>query len=186
MKSNILKTERLLIRPIHKDDTDAFFKYRSDYIANKYQGWIPKTINDATEFINIVSTKFDVENTWFQFVIVLIETNKVIGDIGVHFLNSEKKQIEIGCTLDKTQQGKGFATEALIKLINFLFNDLDKHRIIASIDPRNSSSIALFERLNFRKEAHFRESLLQNGVWVDDLIYAILKSEWENSSTNKL
>jgi len=33
------------------------------------------------------------------------------------------------------------------------------------------------ERLNFRKEAHFKESLLINGEWVDDIIYAILKKE---------
>jgi len=32
--------------------------------------------------------------------------------------------------------------------------------------------------LGFRKEAHFRESLLINGEWVDDLVYALLKDEW--------
>lgn len=96
----------------------------------------------------------------------------------MHFLDDEKYQVEIGFTLDKNEQGKGFASEAVKETINFLFNDLNKRRIIASIDPRNGKSIALVERLGFRKEAHFKESLLINGEWVDDVVYAVLKDEW--------
>ena len=60
-----------------------------------------------------------------------------------------------------------------------LIFDLKKHRITASIDPRNTSSIRLIERLGFRKEAHFKQSLFFHGEWVDDLIYAMLAEEWK-------
>ena len=50
------------------------------------------------------------------------------------------------------------------------------HRIIASIDPRNVASIKLIECLGFRKEDHFKESYYLRGEWVDDLIYAKLRS----------
>ena len=102
---------------------------------------------------------------------------QVIGDLGIHFLDEENKQAEIGFTLDKNFQGKGYATEAVKEIINYLFNKLNKHRIIGSVDPHNSNSIRLLERLGFRKEAHFKESLFINGEWVDDVIYAVLKSE---------
>ncbi len=59
-----------------------------------------------------------------------------------------------------------------------MFKNLNKHRIIGSIDPRNNRSIGLLERLGFRREAHFKQSLLIDGKWVDDIIYAILKREW--------
>jgi RimJ/RimL family protein N-acetyltransferase len=62
--------------------------------------------------------------------------------------------------------------------MDYLFNTLNKHRITGSVDPKNSDSIKLLERLNFRKEAHFKESLFINGEWVDDIVYGILKSEW--------
>jgi len=55
---------------------------------------------------------------------------------------------------------------------------LNKHRIIASIDPDDKNSIRLVERIGFRKEAHFVESLLINGKWVDDLIYALIEKDW--------
>ncbi|MDX1829685.1 MAG: GNAT family protein [Lutibacter sp.] len=179
MEKVIIETLRLRLRPIDNKDAVELFKYRSDAVTNKFQGWIPKELEDAYEFIKKTSTEIDIVDSWFQFVIIERNSNELVGDIGVHFLDTDKKQVEIGITLDKNQQGKGFATEALKGTIDFLFNKLNKHRITASIDPENNKSIELFERLGFRKEAHFRESLLINGEWADDLIFAILKNEWK-------
>lgn len=173
-----IKTERLFLRPIEKKDAVKIFNYRSDSIANKYQGWIPKNLDDTYEFIKRSSSQINIVDTWFQLVIIENDSHEIIGDLGIHFLDTEKKKVEIGITLDKNKQGKGFATEALKETINYIFNKLDKHRIIGSIDPKNSSSIRLLERVGFKKEAHFRESLLINGEWVDDLVYALLKREW--------
>jgi len=171
-----LETKRLIIKPITLDDKNEIFEYRSDTETNKYQGWIPKTIDDVEIFIGKISKQINEPVTWFQFVIIEKETQKVVGDLGIHFLNDE--QAEIGCTLEKSKHGKGYATEALKLVIDYLFNKLNKHRIIGSIDPQNLKSIGLVERLGFRKEAHFKESLLINGEWADDIVYAILKKEW--------
>lgn len=169
-----LKTERLLLRPLQMEDADSIFTYRSNAEINQYQGWIPSTISDVHEFISFkVSPEFNLTGTWFQFVVIKKHNNELIGDIGVHFLNSDAFQVEIGCTFNKDHHGKGYATEALTETINYLFDVLNKHRIIASIDPRNLPSIRLFKRLGFRMEAHFRKSLFINGEWVDDLVYAV-------------
>jgi RimJ/RimL family protein N-acetyltransferase len=172
-------SDRLIIRPIQMNDADSIFVYRSDAVINQYQGWIPATICDVQDFIrNKVSSEINLPGTWFQFVIIKTDNDELIGDIGVHFLNPDPFQVEIGCTLNKKHHGKGYAAEALTETINYLFDALNKHRISASIDPRNLPSIRLFERLGFRKEAHFKKSLFLNGEWADDLVYAILKSEW--------
>lgn len=49
------------------------------------------------------------------------------------------------------------------------------------VDTRNTSSIRLIERLGFRKEAHFKKSYYLRREWVDDVIYAKLKTEWINN-----
>lgn len=175
-----LETTRLIIRPIRIEDKLEIFEYRSDRETNKYQGWIPTTLLDVEIFIRRISKQVDEPETWFQFVIMEKETQKLIGDIGIHFFDRENKQAEIGCTLNKKFQNKGYATESIKRVIDYLFKELRKHRIIASIDPDNKNSIRLVERIGFRKEAHFVESLMINGKWVDDLIYAMLKKEWEN------
>ena len=161
------------------DDKESIFKYRSDSETNKYQGWIPETIEDVEVFIGKISVEINEPETWFQFVIFEKESDKLIGDIGLHFMDSENKQVEIGCTLNKDYQGKGYAIEALKIILDFLINTLEKHRIVTSIDPENSNSIRLVERLGFRKEAHFVESLFLNGKWVDDIVFALLAREWK-------
>lgn len=178
MENNPVISDRLIIRRIQPEDASAIFEYRSDSDMNKYQGWIPATINDVHHFIaNKISPEINLPGTWVQFAIVKKDDHKLIGDIGVHFLTVDEFQVELGCTLNKNYQGKGYATEALKATIGYVFERLGKRRIIASIDPRNQPSIKLFERLGFRKEAHFRESLLLNGEWVDDLVYALPKDE---------
>lgn len=175
----ILETQRLVLRPIQQEDKNEIFKYRSDAETNKYQGWIPKTIEDVENFISKIATSFNEPETWFQLVVIEKESQKIIGDVGIHFLGDENKQVEIGCTLDKNIQGKGYASEALEFIINSLFTNFEKHRFKTSIDPNNTNSIRLVERLGFRKEAHFVKSLFLNGEWVDDVVYALTEQDWK-------
>ncbi len=174
-----LETNRLIIRPIKVTDKNEIFKYRSDKESNIYQEWIPESIDDVEIFIDKVAKQINETKTWFQFVIIEKETQKLMGDLGVHFWDDENKQVEIGCTLNKDFQNKGYATEAVEKVIDYLFKELNKHRITASIDPQNINSKRLVERIGFRKEAHFVESLMINGNWVDDLIYALIEKDWK-------
>ena len=176
-----LNAPRLRLRPVQLSDAESIFQYRSHPETSKFLSMIPVSTMDVHAFIEKTSTEIDIPGTWFQFVIIENQLNKVIGDIGIHFLDNdtENKQVEIGYTLSANHRGKGYATEALHAVITFLFQNLKKHRIIASIDPTNTSSIKLIERLGFRKEAHFVESLYFHGEWVDDVIYALLAKEWK-------
>jgi RimJ/RimL family protein N-acetyltransferase len=182
-----MNTERLFLRPLKSADAETILHYRSDPIANQYQGWIPKTIDDVHAFIkDRVSPTIDLVGTWYQFVIIKKESDELIGDIGIHFLDADKKQVELGYTLDKNHQGKGYATEALAAIINCLFNELNKCQIETAIDPKNIKSIELVERLGFRKEAHRNENILPNGAWGGDLVYEILKEEWVASRWGRI
>jgi RimJ/RimL family protein N-acetyltransferase len=173
-----LETGRLIIRPIKPEDKNELFEYRSDAETNKYQGWVPKSIADVELFIDGVSKHPDEPETWFQVVLIEKESQKLIGDVGIHFFGEENKQAEIGFTLSKAYQKKGYAKESVERIIDYLFEDLNKHRIIASTDPQNENSIGLLEKIGFRKEAHFIKSLFLNDHWVDDVVYAMIEDDW--------
>jgi len=117
-------TSRLQIRPICIDDKESIFSYRSDPETNKYLSLIPKSVVDIADFISNSSTEINIPGTWFQLAIIERSSTQLIGDIGIHFLNSdpENKQVEIGYTLNKEFRGKGYATEALSAVIDYLFN----------------------------------------------------------------
>jgi len=176
-----ISTERLALRRIRISDAESIFKYRSNPQIYKFQGWKPQTVEEVKEFISEKVAKIpNIPDTWYQLGIFLKETDELVGDIGIHFIDSDNLQTEIGFTLSLEHQCRGYATEAIITVIDYLFNNLKKHRIIASVDPRNIKSIALLERIQMRKEAHFKKSFWFDNEWADDVIYAILKEEWIN------
>lgn len=175
---NILHTDCLQLRPITPADAKAIFAYRSDAQTNQYQSFIPESIGEVTEFIEDCAPELDELGTWFQLVIIHTETDQIIGDLGIHSL--DENQVELGVTIAKEFQGRGYANEAMMNVMDFLFTQQKKHRIIASLDPRNTACISLMDRLGFRKEAHFIESYYQDGEWLDDVQYGILNREWDS------
>lgn len=180
-----LTTPLLTIRPVSITDSEALFAYRAIKSINTFLSQEPKSVDDVKDFIARSSKSFNVPGTWFQLALVEKETNTVIGDIGLHFLDTDplNAQVEIGYTLHPNYHGKGFAFEALQAVISYLFKSLNKHRIVASVDPNNLPSIRLLKKLGFKKEGHFSKSLYFKGAWVDDVIFALLKQDWMQSKT---
>ena len=173
-----IKTDRLLLRKLEMTDSHDFFTYRSLPEICEYQSFMPKNISEAGDFISRIPSSPNIPDTWFQLAIVNKNENTLIGDIGIHFLE-DNAQIEIGYTLAPSYQGKGYAIETLKAVLNYLFSDLKKHRVTASVDPSNIKSIRLLEKLGMRKEGHFIKSYRMGDIWVDDCIYAILEEEWK-------
>lgn len=103
-----LYTERLVLRDITIDDKQNIFDYRSDAEANKFQGWIPETLEEVESFIQRNTKEFNQPESWYQLLITDKETKAVIGDIGVHFIGDENVQVELGITLNTSFQGKGY------------------------------------------------------------------------------
>ena len=86
-----------------------------------------------------------------QIAIALRETDALIGDVGA-CASLDGRSAEIGFTLSAGHQGRGFATEAVGRVIKLLFDETDIESVEAVTDTRNRSSIALLERLGMKLE----------------------------------
>ena len=83
----------------------------------------------------------------------------LIGDLGVCVPEDADGSVEFGISIAPRFQGDGYAGEALHALFGWVFQTMGRHRIHASVDPRNLASMAMLRSLGMRQEAHFRESL---------------------------
>jgi RimJ/RimL family protein N-acetyltransferase len=176
-------TPRLALAPLLPEDAREVFRYRADPEVCRYQTWVPGSLDEVSRFIEgLRSVTFDTPGTWFQLGLRLLDSELFVGDACVHFPADQPHQAEIGVTVAPDHQGRGIATEAVRGLLDHLFGRLGKHRVFASVDPRNLASMALVKRVGLRQEAHFRESLWFKGEWADDLVFAVLKSEWRCDS----
>jgi ribosomal-protein-alanine N-acetyltransferase len=104
----------------------------------------------------------------------------LLGDCAFSVMSNDKRQAYIGITLARPFWGKGYAEEASRGLLNYLFVELNLHRVVAECDVENSASIILLSRLGFRREAHLIENIWFKGSWGSEFHYALLEREWKN------
>jgi RimJ/RimL family protein N-acetyltransferase len=178
MSTPILKTKNFIIRTFEIKDLEIFTQYRSIEEVAKYQSWTNYTYQDALRFFESMDySTLGTEGNWYQLAISNQETDKLIGDIAVHFV--DEQQVEIGFTVSPEYQGKHVATEALTAFLGYVFGTLSKHRVTAITDVKNTSSYKLLEKLGFRREGHFIQNVFFKGAWGDEYQYALLSSEFK-------
>ncbi len=178
MNSDIITTERLVLKPMALEEAELFYTYRSMEEVKKMQGWFPESLEDAELFIAKYSRSGEpIVGTWKQFGIYLHDSGLLIGDCGFNMF--EEEQAGIGYTISPEFQRKGYGSEAVAGMLKHLFERMKLHRVMASTDPANYSSISLLEKLGFRKEGEFKKSIKINGEWKDDLAFGLLKEEYE-------
>ncbi len=171
---------RIVLRALRPHDAPAMYAYRADPEVARYQSWEPPSLESVRAFIAAQDgAEPYAPGTWYQLAIAEAAGGELIGDCGVHVPAGEPRSAEFGITLARAAQRRGLATEALVALLAILFGELGKHRVFCSIDPRNARSVALVRRGGFRQEAHHRASLWFKGAWADDLVFAMLRSEWD-------
>lgn len=177
-----LTTTRLSIRDLEPSDGPRIFSYHRHPDVARFQSWGTDSVDSVQSYIRrLASLEPNTPGAWYQVGIFLLEGGKLIGDCGFRTPEAQPQQAEIGITLAPEFHHCGYATEALYALLNYLFAGLEKHRVFASVDPRNVSSMRLLERLRMRTEAHFVESQWFKGEWVDDVVFALLATEWKPS-----
>ena len=94
---------------------------------------------------------------------------------------SDTRQAYIGFTLSVIHWRKGYAEEACRRLLDYLFGELNLHRVIAECDVENTASYRLLERLGFRREAHLIENIWFKGSWGSEFHYGLLEREWKKA-----
>ncbi|HVG34679.1 MAG TPA: GNAT family protein [Pyrinomonadaceae bacterium] len=174
-----LRTPRLVLRRFTDSDLETFEAYRNDPEISRYQSWETFSHQEALEFIcEQKSLEPLVPGRWFQFAVALMETQSLVGDCAVKVDEEDTQQAEIGFTFAREHQGKGYASEAVQRLLDFLFREAGLHRVVAITDCENQPAVALLERTGLRREGHFMQNVWFKGKWGDEYLYAILRSEW--------
>lgn len=174
------ETERLLINPLRLEDAPAIFSARTNPTTNAFLPWKPKAVEEVEEHIRKARLiPANTEDSWYLLGTRLKETGELVGDLGIHFLGPNNQQAEIGYMILDGYQGRGYATEAVQGVLAYLFTTYKKHRLTAAVDPENTHSIQLLKRVGMRQEAHHIKSFWMDGKWMDDVIFAILREEWE-------
>ncbi|MCI5582132.1 MAG: GNAT family N-acetyltransferase [Anaeroplasma sp.] len=164
----ILKTERLVLRPWKNEDLDDLYEYASVDGVGQMAGWTPH--KNKEESLNILNM-FITEKRCFA----LEYNNKVIGSLGIEMYDENqfsefesKAGCEIGYVLSKDYWGKGLMTEAVKRVIKYLFDDLSVDIIFCGHFVDNYRSKRVQEKNGFK---HYKKIEYKTR-------YDVIKESW--------
>jgi ribosomal-protein-serine acetyltransferase len=109
---------------------------------------------------------------------------KLVGMIGLHYIDWKNSATSIGYFLSEDAQGHGIITRAVKALLDYIFGTLEINRVEIQCAVSNHKSIAIPERLGFVKEG-----IKRDGQWLydhfEDLVtYSLLANDWSKKTVN--
>ncbi len=179
MSPPVIESERLRMRPLSVDDAAAMHGIYADVEAMRYWSHAPHGSLDETRDR---MAKNIADPDWRAWAITLKgdDTDNddwAIGQLAAH----EKRQggvIEIGYSLARAQWHKGYAREAVSRLLDLLFREEGNRRVFADTDPENDASNHLLESLGFVREGRLRGEWETHIGVRDSFIWGLLADEW--------
>ncbi|UMR29979.1 GNAT family N-acetyltransferase [Massilia sp. MB5] len=175
-----LHTPRLLLRQFAASDFDAFHAYHC--LPEVYRF----LYNDPPEgeamracFEAVLTAPFAAAGDKLTLAVCRREDGAVVGEVLLKLGSTAALQGELGYLFNPAFHGQGLALEAARAMLDFGFAELGFHRICARLDTLNTASARMAEKLGMQREAHLRQSNRHKGIWGDEFIYALLRSEWD-------
>lgn len=156
-KEPIIETERLILRPITLEDAEVCFNWNSDERVTRFMSY--STLTDISQTIDWIKSTLVDKNEW-NWAFVLKEGNRVIGTGSIGPDAKMEGYWGMGYNLNYDFWNKGYATEAMKAIINFVYRELGITKICACYAVENPASGRVMEKcgLKFFKNGEYTKT----------------------------
>lgn len=114
----------------------------------------------------------------FSLAVEALDTGQIVGAVGSHHADPRAGRFEYGITMGARHRRKGYAAEAVVMLLRFMFAERRYHKCEARIFGHNEASLALHRRLGFAEEGRLRDHLFFVSRYQDLVVMGILAEEF--------
>ncbi|MFD7898868.1 GNAT family N-acetyltransferase [Streptomyces sp. NPDC059743] len=169
--------KRVRLRGIEPDDWTAFMRFAVD---EERLGDVLQPPRSAEGFRTWAkeqaAARFDGD--CFVLAIEAVGTGEIVGSVGSHHADPRAGWFEYGVTVGADHRGKGYAAEAVVMLLRFMFAERRFHKCQARIFAHNQASLALHRQLGFVEEGRLRDHVFFAGGYHDLVMTGMLADEF--------
>jgi ribosomal-protein-alanine N-acetyltransferase len=157
----VLETERLILREILPTDAPSLFEMESNPTVHQYLWNKPlKDISEVYSYIELIREQY-IQNNIGRFVVVIKETNEVIGWAGLKYntkiVNNKVNFFDIGYRLNEKHWGKGYASEAAIAWLDYGFKTMKIEIMEAAAHTENIGSNKILQKIGLQMTHKYLE-----------------------------
>jgi len=169
--------KRVRLRGIEPDDWSAFMRFAED---EERLGDLLNPPRSAEGFRAWAKEQAAAkpDGDCFQLAIEDVDTGKIAGAVGSHHADPRAGWFEYGVTIGAEHRRKGYAAEAAVMLLRFMFAERRYHKCGARIFAHNETSLTLQRRLGFIEEGRLRDHVFFAGQHHDLVMMGILADEF--------
>ena len=179
MKTILLNGETVILRPMTTEDLEDIYAHCQDERIWTHMSQTLRTKEDVRTYIEqaLVNQKTGTE---CPFVIVLRDTNEIVGSTRFFDIAIEHKRLEIGHTwLHPSVWRTNVNTECKYLLLSYCFEHLQFQRVQIKTGHENTRSQKAIERIGATKEGILRNHMIQpNGKVRHTVMYSVVQEEW--------
>ncbi len=151
MNGIVIKTERLILKPLGTAELETANSYSLDEQNTRFMCFLPNRDSEETlQFLKNVESEWQKEHPGFyEFAVFYREAH--IGAVSVYFDDGVG---ELGWIINRQYWGNGFAYEAAKAIVDY-FAGIGCHRFIAHCDTENVASYRLMEKLGMTRTGEY-------------------------------
>lgn len=135
----------------------------------------PPTDGDHEAFLNAVSAEKDD----YLFAVEAVESQAFIGTVAAYAFNWKNGTCHVGISIGESEQGKGYGTDAMSVLLQYLFDSININKVKLSVFSFNMQAIASYQKCGFQLEGTLREEIFRFGMFHDVLVMGITRTDWQ-------
>ncbi|GIN90354.1 acetyltransferase [Siminovitchia terrae] len=174
----LFESSRVRLRKMTKEDTDLYHTWRNDME-------VMHSTNPSLDVYPMEATREFVDQVILgslsakSYIMIEKRNETPIGIISL--INIDYKNRNAECIIDigeKEYWGKGYGSEGFKLLLDYVFYEMNLHRVSLKVFSFNDRAIHLYKKMGFQKEGNSRESLFREGKWYDIIHMGLLQDEY--------
>ncbi|MBU5316407.1 GNAT family N-acetyltransferase [Clostridium bornimense] len=182
MGTQVIETERLIMRRFKYSDDDAMLKYwvADEKIQSLYSEPTYNTKDEVRGLLDKYISSYE-NSDYYRWAIIDKVTKECIGQIAYFLVDSKNHFAEIEYCIGSAFQCKGLATEATKAVINYGFERMNLHKVQICTKTINKPSQRVIEKCGFIYEGTLRDYFFMDNQYVSRMYYSLLRSEFKNN-----
>jgi ribosomal-protein-alanine N-acetyltransferase len=175
--TELLEGKNVNLRVVERDDVDFLVESINDIDFDRE--FLPISQTSKADALRRFENPLQVVTVCERqrFIIEKKDGTK-IGTIA-HWFAQPERFLEIGYNVVRLERGKGYGTEAVQLMVDYLFLSKDVARIQAFTDVRNKGSQRVLEKAGFKREGTLRKAGFVRGQRADAYVYGVIREDWK-------